>query len=245
MAFVSPIAHGNRIADVAAAIREAARRLDPAQVRIVQVLLDNGQELEAQALMAAGFGKLAHLIYMQKAIAATEAGRPLTIAPPLRRITWSDDRYDAFANAILASYEQTLDCPGLLGLRDIGDIIAGHQATGRFVPELWQTICEQPGPGRAELDAAGGGGPVAVMLLCDLPHRQALELVYLGVSVPYRGQGWARRLVEHAVHLARQRGCDKIMLAVDEHNTPALKLYRSMHFTATSRRTALIRQVKS
>ena len=36
----------------------------------------------------------------------------------------ADDGRDRFAAAILASYRQTLDCPGLLGLRDIDDIIA-------------------------------------------------------------------------------------------------------------------------
>jgi ribosomal protein S18 acetylase RimI-like enzyme len=164
---------------------------------------------------------------MERPVPGPGGGAPLHLAPPLRLLTWSQANRQTFAKAILASYEQTLDCPGLLGMRQIDDIIAGHMATGQFVPELWMALYREE-------------EPAAVMLLGALPQRQALELVYLGVSVPFRRQGMARRLVDHAIHLAHRRRCNKLMLAVDEHNSPALKLYRSMHFIATARRTALV-----
>src|SRR5690606_41179312 len=132
------------------------------------------QAMEAQALMGAGFRKLAHLIYMQRPIRGPAT--PLNLRPPLRMLTCTPANEPAFAAAILASYEQTLDCPGLLGLRTIDDIIAGHMATGQFVPDLWMALYE-------------GDKPAAVMLLGSLPQRQALELVYLGVSVSHRRQG--------------------------------------------------------
>src|SRR5690606_17890952 len=102
-----------------------------------------------------------------------------------------------------------------------------HMATGQFDPDLWMAIYE-------------GDMPVAVMLLAGLTQRRALELVYLGVSRPYRGQGWGRRLLEHAFFVARQRHLGRVLLAVDEHNTPAMRLYRNMRFKPNARRTALI-----
>ncbi len=225
LAFVSPLIEPAQIPSAAAVLRSATSELDPAGTRIVQVLVDPNQALESQALLEAGFRKLAHLLYMERSTTGEHA--PLRLEGSLCRLAWSPANRDAFAQAILASYEQTLDCPGLVGLRTIDDIIEGHMSTGQFVPELWLTIRE-------------GEEPVAVMLLNALPARRALELVYLGVSLPYRGRQWGRRLVDHALHVAHARGDDRLLLAVDEHNTPALRLYRAMGFRPTTRRTALI-----
>ena len=46
-----------------------------------------------------------------------------------------------------------------------------------------------------------------------------------------RGTGLGRALVEAAIERARSRGCLRIELDVDEANTPALALYRSLGFT--------------
>src|SRR5690606_32125084 len=103
---------------------------------------------------AADFAPLAKLVYMQRAteqlgsrVAQEEFGHGL------RTIHWSEAVADVFARAILASYEDTLDCPKLLGLRDIDDVITGHKATGRFEPSMWTVL----------LDA--DDQPAAVMLL--------------------------------------------------------------------------------
>lgn len=45
-----------------------------------------------------------------------------------------------------------------------------------------------------------------------------------------RGTGLGRALVEAAIERARERGCVRIELDVDEANTPALTLYRSLGF---------------
>ena len=45
-----------------------------------------------------------------------------------------------------------------------------------------------------------------------------------------RGTGLGRALVAAAVDRARERGCVRIELDVDEANTPALTLYRSLGF---------------
>jgi len=130
-----------------------------------------------------------------------------------------------FADAIGVSYEQTMDCPGLVGLRTMDDIIAGHQATGVFDPDIWFAI-------------SSGDEPVGVMLLNAVPQRSALELVYLGIGPKWRGKGLARVLLKHAITVANRRLLPHFTLAVDQTNAPALKLYRSLQFVETGRKHA-------
>ena len=55
-----------------------------------------------------------------------------------------------------------------------------------------------------------------------------LEDVFVRESV--RGTGLGKALVAAAVDRARERGCRRIELDVDEANKPALNLYRSLGF---------------
>lgn len=77
-------------------------------------------------------------------------------------------------------------------------------------------------------------GPVGV---CQLRFRWSvwtsshdawIEDVF--VREEARGSGLGRALVETAIARARERGCARIELDVDEANTPALSLYRSLGF---------------
>ena len=160
-------------------------------------------------------------------VSKTSAGRKsLRAASPLAA---------AFARAIEASYEQTADCPGLVGLRRIEDIIAGHMAAGQFVPELWLALRRR-------------GEPVGVMLVNELTQGAGFELVYLGIAAPYRGQGLARSLLAYGLGQASVRGRanwgtdnPRLHLAVDEANPAARQLYARFGFRASTRKLAMIR----
>jgi ribosomal protein S18 acetylase RimI-like enzyme len=130
-----------------------------------------------------------------------------------------------------ASYEQTLDCPGLLGLRRTEDVLRGHQATGRFEPELWTLM---------ELD----GRPSGALLLNPASEGRCIELVYLGLARAARGQGHGRRLLRHGLRLVRERPERLMTLAVDDGNVPALRLYTSEGFKRRLRRVAMIRSIR-
>lgn len=51
-----------------------------------------------------------------------------------------------------------------------------------------------------------------------------------GVAPEYRGQGYAKQILEHVVDLAKQRGLKSIALEVLRDNTPAISLYRGGGF---------------
>ncbi|MBI1337120.1 MAG: GNAT family N-acetyltransferase [Phycisphaera sp.] len=225
MVFTSPLSVADEVAVTGQLVREACRSQGAMRLNLVQALLDPHQKLEARAMASAGFTDLATLVYMQRR--ANLPSKPMSLERGIEAVHFDEQTRPIFERAILASYEQTLDCPGLLGLREIGDIIAGHMATGRFDPRLWWALHKQ-------------GEPVGVMLLNTVPQRAAMEVVYLGLSVPFRGQGLAHRLLEHGLGTARDHGVTSLILAVDEANAPAVRLYRSLGFNATASKRAMI-----
>lgn len=227
--FVSPINDADVQPITSALIRAAVDAQDGTQLHLAQALLDPSQSKEANALVDAGFMRLAHLVYMQRP--AERFDVKLAHEPGIEVHHWTGNNRALFADAILASYEQTFDCPGLIGMRDINDIIEGHQATGEFEPDLWTVITRN-------------GISAGVLLLNRVMNRQGFEIVYLGLANAARGQGFGKRLVQHAVGAAHAQGLKYVVLAVDELNKPAMTLYRKMDFTPTTRKLAMIRSLR-
>lgn len=227
MLFVCPPTAWPDRSTVKGLVGAACSSQDRGRVQLVQSLLEPEQRDMSRLLADAGFEQLAVLLYMQRR--AERSRRDLELERSgFELYHWSEANRDRFACAILASYEQTQDCPRLRGVREIDDILAGHLNTGVHHPHMWYAVYERD-------------EPVAVMLLNETPANDAYELVYLGVSQPYRGRGIARRLLEHGLWQVRQRGRGKLILAVDENNRPAHRLYRELGFEITARRRAMIR----
>lgn len=240
--FVSPITLADRIPQAAELLRFVLGVQDPQRISLIQALLEPTQRYERQALTDAGFRFLASLVYMRRSCTRS-AGSPAPGCSPdppspirldgqdLTVLNWDERHRTAFADAILSSYQDTLDCPGLVGVRKIDDIIAGHMAVGRFDPTLWSVYC---------LD----GQPVGVLLLNPLADRPDLELVYLGLRPRFRGRGLAKKLLRWGIAQASAHRCSGMLLAVDEQNAPAVGLYQGMDFRATARKTAMICTLK-
>ena len=225
MMFVSPVSPATA-AVMPHLVRAASCGQDPRRIHLIQCLLDPHQRRQRQALQDAGFDHLATLVYMQRDADLPPGPLDLTESGITCR-QWSATHRDRFARAILASYEGTLDCPGLLGLRSIDEVIEGHQATGRFDPQDWFVFYH-------------GDDPVGVMLLSEVVQRAAYELVYLGLAPAFRGRGLARRILRFGLGVVHQRGASGVLLAVDEQNKPALRLYRNLEFKSTGRKSAMI-----
>ncbi len=225
MLFLSPVTDPHIVPVAARLAQTASNEQCRSQTNLIQALLDPNQTAEYDALKQAGYTHLAKLVYMERSV--REPYKPLDLDPELTVHHYSARTRRHFAATILASYRETLDCPGLLGLRSIDDIIAGHLATGVFEPHLWFAITH-------------GDEPVGVMLLNKVPQRRALELVYLGLNPAWRGKGIARRLVEHGIALVAKQRLSTMILAVDESNTPALRLYRQLNFSQSGHKVAMI-----
>lgn len=207
-------------------VRAAVAGRDREILRLIQCLLDPAQSREKRALLEGGFHELAILLYLQRA--ADIPPRPLDVADlGLTVRHWSDEHRPFFAEAIAQSYVDTLDCPGLLGVRPIEDVIEGHRKTGLFHPDFWFALHH-------------GDEPAAALLVNEVSQHGAHELVYLGVSPAWRGRGLGQRLLRHGLGIAQRAGSARMLLAVDEANKPALRMYRAMGFQSTGRKTAMI-----
>jgi ribosomal protein S18 acetylase RimI-like enzyme len=129
------------------------------------------------------------------------------------------------ARVVERTYTGSLDCRAIDGVRRVEDVLTGYQGTGKFDPDLW-------------LLARHEGADVGCLLLAP---GAAWELVYLGVVPEARSRGFGTSMVRHAQWLAKQAGCERMTLAVDAANEPAIRVYSAAGFTAWERMCVFLR----
>jgi ribosomal protein S18 acetylase RimI-like enzyme len=207
-------------------LRAALQWLDNAAVRMSQVLLPTRNEHVVGLLESVGFTHLAELVYL-----TCEAERfptALSRHNDLEFVAYDRSEQERLATLIEQTYVGTLDCPALNGAREMEEVIAGYQATGVFRPELWQIVRNR-------------GNEVGVLLLADHPSAGHWELVYMGLVPEARGHGWGWQIAQHAQAMAHRAKVERIVLAVDAANSPALAMYRGAGFEKWDRRHVYVR----
>ncbi|MFO0926040.1 MAG: hypothetical protein U0736_03250 [Gemmataceae bacterium] len=95
-----------------------------------------------------------------------------------------------FATTLLRTYEGTLDCPEMNGVRSIDEVIEGHRPHGLHDPSRWWLVTRQ-------------GRPVAVLLMAEMATGE-WEVAYVGV-VPEEQRGVGAAVVAFALDRARRR----------------------------------------
>ena len=126
------------------------------------------------------------------------------------------------------TYRDTLDCPELDGIRTVEDVVRGYRASAPL--QLWIVQAHE------QRDAG-------ILILSDHVEHQQSELTYMGLLPDYRGRGWGRELVQFAITQTKRQGRDKIVLAVDRRNTPAIEQYRRCGFHRWTSRVCLTRNL--
>ena len=209
-------------------IRHATDTLAKLDVTLGQAMLDPREALEEASFLSGGYKRLADLSFLER---PANARRDRTMIewndPDITIECWSESIRSDFECALERSYQDTRDCPGLVGLRNTSDILTGHQSSGEFAADLWTLL---------RID----GEPAGVLLLNPSPASMKVELVYLGLSPAARGKGLATKLLRHGFFQISFRKERAITLAVDDANAPALALYRNAGFRRVYRRTAFI-----
>jgi mycothiol synthase len=204
-------------------LRAAIDHLRGQGVRIAQALLDESAPPRASADLArGGLPKVTTLEYLE-----CDTTAPIDGPGPIVGFDWrpfGPETEADFRGVLQATYAGSLDMPELEGVRSLDDVIAGHRAAGRFDPSRWLV-------GRVPGDPAAA----AVVLLSEIPDRDAWEVAYLGLTLPARGRGLGRAALEHARQLAAPHA-RHLELAVDRRNTPAARLYHAAGFRSFDRR---------
>ncbi len=161
----------------AALVRSALEDMTRRGLRIAQALVDRtGPRSASGDLIRGGMPRVTHLTYM-----ARPTKTPLLLPPSTPQFRWASygPETDGEFRAILgATYEGSLDMPELEGVRSLDDVLASHQASGRFDPRRWRI-------GRLDGEPEAGG----IVLLTDQPERESWEVAYLGLAPRARGRG--------------------------------------------------------
>jgi ribosomal protein S18 acetylase RimI-like enzyme len=202
------------------------RDLDDTATDLAQSLLPEPDKASINVLKHVGFRHIADLLYL-----TCESARfPLAAPEPceLEFEEYTPTQRDRLRLLIERTYEGTLDCTALNGVRDMDEVINGYQATGVFRPANW-------------LYVRSAAEDIGILLLAD--HREARhwELMYMGLVPEVRGRGWGRQIARYAQWLARGARVDRLLVAVDAANTPAVNVYRNTGFEIWERRAVYLR----
>jgi mycothiol synthase len=190
--------------------------------KVVQAVLHGEEVPFAEPLLRNGFIHVTRLRYLRHDLPG-----PVSLSTNVAVQTYSSADRGLFHDVLLRTYQGTLDCPELNGLRTIAEIIEGHQAQGEFKPEHWWL-------------AFDGSKPVGVLLTAANPEAQSWDISYVGVVPEARGRGWGRRLIQLAIDQARTAGVSHLTVGVDARNHPAWNLYTAMGFEPTGDREVLL-----
>jgi mycothiol synthase len=194
-------------------------------VKLLQALVKRGQSTDALLLAELEFRHACDLSFM------VSLARSFPDAPPagsLEYVPYSPAFEGRLAAVIERTYQNSLDCPQVDGLRTLADVLAGYRATGVFDPSRWLIVRH---------DARD----VGCLLLADHPRSNQWELIYMGVAIEVRGKGFGLEIVRHAQWLARQAGRERLVLAVDAANAPAVAAYAAAGFVEWDQRSMFLR----
>lgn len=251
--FISePFAHGDaggpeqalldRAACIAAAEAHAARHL-AGRVAVLQALPEPEERWNIDALRLAKFTQVGDLTYLRRPIGRQSGilGRqpPMPVWPAgvsVRALSTFPGGLESntamLCDLLDRTYEGTLDCPALCGLRDTRDVLDSHQAVGQFDAGLWFIVLKDE-------------RPEGCMLLAKSEELRSVELVYLGLTPALRGMGMGAKLLDLALRSITRSSYEHLTCAVDRSNTPAVRIYQRAGFRPFGERAALVKAVSA
>lgn len=182
-------------------------------VKLVQTLLAPEESFLAASLLRNGFTNVTRLWYMRH-----DLNLPINSLNAAARLHFQT--YDGgalFRQTLLRTYEGTLDCPEVNGIRTVEEVLEGHRAQGVFDPQRWWLV-------------RAGSEPVGVLLLTEMPESGDWEVAYMGVVAQARRHGYGREMLLQALCEARAAEAPAVTLSVDARNQPARNLYHALGF---------------
>lgn len=194
-------------------------------VRLAQALLEVDHGADAELLAEIGFRHVSDLLYLVSLRGSFPTALP---QDALEFLAYSTAGHARLAKVLERTYVGSLDFPSVGSVRNVDDVLAGYRAAGLFDPARWMIVRH-------------AGADVACLLLTDDPPNQQWELTAMGLVPEARGRGLGVAVVRHAQWLTRQAGRDRLVLAVDAANAPAIATYAAAGFILWDRRSVILR----
>jgi len=209
-----------------ALVRAACDSFRQQGMAFAQALFSLADVSLAEPLVRHGFRRVTTLLQMQ---------REAPFDAPLERfgdhrLTFTPlAKVDAahFTQALLATYEDSLDVPESGLDRSAEDVMAGLFDGQPELPDWW-------------LASNAAGEPLAVLLLSAGVAPSGRELTYLGVLPAARRQGVARSTIRFLFKRAEAANLDCLQLCVDARNRPAVQLYRASGFRVVRKQVVFL-----
>jgi ribosomal protein S18 acetylase RimI-like enzyme len=206
-----------------ALLQHACSWLRQRGVKLVQTLLAPEETFLADPLLRNGFSAVTRLWYMRH-----DLNLPVDCLNTPSRLNYQTFADDAlFRQTLLRTYEGTLDCPEVNGIRGIDEVLEGHRAQGAFDPDRWWLVRD-------------GELPMGVLMMTEIPESGDWEVAYMGVAPEARRCGFGREMLLHALCEARAADVSTVTLSVDVRNQPAWNLYRSLGFEPYDQRVVYL-----
>ncbi len=196
-------------------------------VELIQSLLATDAGDDAERLQRAGFEHSCDLLYLASSAELYPASA-FTAELVFEQV--QPDQHEDLARLIEQTYEQTLDCPALDGGRDGRQALAGYRATCRDDLSHWYLVHHRQ-------------DRIGCLLLGHDISASTWELIYMGIVPAARGRGCGLEIVRHAQSLVAQANAERLVLAVDAANEPALRIYAAAGFAAWDKRSVFLRWV--
>lgn len=194
--------------------------------RLVQIIISKSQSYHKLHLTSNGFSYITELVTLVHEL--TRHRSLLRFDERLKIDTYSENLVEDFKQTLLRSYENSLDCPEIVGLRSIEEILAGHRAQGQYEPLNWWL-------------ARQNNQAIGVVIQVDHNERKERELAYIGIIPEMRGMGLGRQLMQRIIGRAKADGMRRVILGLDSRNIPAWHLYTRLGFEEVDREQVFLR----
>nr|WP_290829973.1 GNAT family N-acetyltransferase [Halomonas sp.] len=179
------------------------------------------QAAETEALVLEhGMQRLVHLDHLVgrvDLISQSDQRLPLNTGAPLSLQPLSGLSSAEQLDLLAKVGRHSLDSPALRDILSVEELLAGFYHQDPQAPQHWYAVSYQQ-------------AVVGVLLLAPRPALGRWELLLMGLTPEWRGQGLGRALLNKAMSVAQQSGVAEIMLAVDERNLPAKRIYQQAGF---------------
>jgi ribosomal protein S18 acetylase RimI-like enzyme len=169
-------------------------------------------------LQRAGFQHVTQVLSLHRELSAEPAS---VAAGELHLVRYQPDLAERCAELLLATHEDTQDCPELTGCRTPADVVAAFGSPQGGLS--WQFLADTT-------------GELVGLTLVDPSDDPVLQLIYLGVHPRVRRQGVGGQLLRHVLADAVRNGFAAVELTVDIRNEPARRLYQRHGFRELHRR---------
>lgn len=196
------------------------------QVYLAQALPSPGCTHDVEILERNGYSKAADLLYLVWQRGTTGPNHELS---ELSVEPYTPADRCRLARIIEQTYVETLDIPAMNGLRSIDDVLDGYFRSVADENRHWFIL-------------TGPNEDIGCLLLADhAPHDQ-VELVYMGIVPKFRGRRWGERITRFAQNrVSEVLGRQRLVLAVDALNLPAISMYCHLGFFEWDRREVYLR----